>query len=283
MVYGMMMRLERDTRRTSLILHATQAQFYAQGSLAWALDQLRNNWEAQTLHQVIDAVPIQSPVQNVNGYKIASTIYDMQARFNLNNLSEEQAQVDFKRLLQIVAPTLSEQQIQTILRALSDWITPVTQQKEDDNYYLHLQPAYRAAHRRMQNISELRLVRGITPTLYNALRPYVAALPETTLINIQTAPVPVLMTLSPTLTVAHARRLQQLRQQTPFTTSAMLLKIAQDNSISEGKITAVSHYFLVVTQVGIENQQLVIYTLVERYNQGRKALLRIVSQSKGIE
>src|SRR5258708_1218566 len=84
MAYVMMARLERDTRCTTLILRDTQAEFYAQGSIAWAMDQLRNNWEKQKPNQLVDITPITSPVMNENGYRIVSTIYDMQARYNLN-------------------------------------------------------------------------------------------------------------------------------------------------------------------------------------------------------
>ncbi|MBV9575373.1 MAG: general secretion pathway protein GspK, partial [Gammaproteobacteria bacterium] len=87
MAYVMMSRLERDTRRTSLLLHYTQANFYAQGSIVWAMDQLRNNWERQKTNKLVDEIPIKSPENVMNGYKISSTIYDMQSRFNLNNLN----------------------------------------------------------------------------------------------------------------------------------------------------------------------------------------------------
>src|SRR3990167_1767650 len=74
MAYIMMSRLARDTRQTTLILRNVQAENYAQGSIAWARDHLKNDFERQKPKQMIDPVPIQSPIKEVDGYKISSKI-----------------------------------------------------------------------------------------------------------------------------------------------------------------------------------------------------------------
>lgn len=282
MSYVMMARLERDTHRTQLILRATQAEFYAQGAIAWALDQLKNNWEQQNLQRIIDAIPITAPVKEVNGYHITSTIYDMQARFNLNNLSDPQAKDEFQRLLQAVDTTLTLQQAQGITLAIVDWIMP-NKQQANDQYYLKQSPPYRSAHQYMESASELKLIKGMTPKLYLALQPYVTALPNTTLVNIQTATQPVLMTLSPTLTKEGAQAIITLRESMPMTSTQAFsqLDVVKNNGITEKKFTVVSNYFLIKTTVTIEKQQLVIYTLAQRLTQERKAMMKIVWQSKG--
>ncbi|RDI38061.1 type II secretion system minor pseudopilin GspK [Aquicella lusitana] len=283
MAYGMMTRLERDTRRTSLILRDTQAEFYAQGSIIWALDQLRSNWEKQKPNQVVDPLPIRSPVIDVNGYKITSTIYDMQGRFNLNNLVNTDAQADFKRLLQTVDPKLSEEKRQQIVKGIVDWITPGQQHNEFNQFYLELAAPYRAAHRPFFSISELRLVKGVTPALFNALQPYITALPVATLVNIQTAPAPVLMTLSPTLTLDTARAIEQVRARTPIVTAQQFIEldIVKNHHIAADKITVKSGYFLIETTVAIEKQQALLYTLVERTAKDNKAKMTLLWQSKG--
>src|SRR5262245_19487824 len=72
MAYVMMIRLERDTHRTTLLLRNMQAEFYAQGTIDWAKETLRTNWLKQQGKQntLVDITPIQSPVQEINGYKI---------------------------------------------------------------------------------------------------------------------------------------------------------------------------------------------------------------------
>src|SRR5579885_1274107 len=197
LAYVMMSRLERDTRRTSLLLRDTQAEFYAQGSIAWAMEQLRANLANQKPNLPVDVIPLKSPVDEVNGYKISSTIYDMQARFNLNNLGNPESQADFKRLLQLVDPKINEQQAQQIVLAATDWITPGQQQNEYNKYYMDRPLPYRAAHRPMASASELQLVKGMTPQLFSLLQPYVTALPVTTQVNLRTATPQVMAALAP--------------------------------------------------------------------------------------
>lgn len=285
MAYLMMSRLERDTRRTTLLLRYTQADFYAQGSVAWAIDQLRNNWERQKANKLVDEIPIQSPENEIKGYQISSTIYDMQARFNLNNLNNNpEAQTSFIRLLQALAPDLSLQKAQDLTRAIADWMLPESQQNAYNKFYLTLSPPYQAAHRPMISSSELRLVKGMTQALFHALEPYVVALPGSLPVNVQTAPAPVLMALSPALSLETARAIEQARQQTPLisTQAFFNLDIVKNHQITTNNITVISQYFLVETKVTIEKQALVLYTLLGRFVNGNKVTISILWQSKNI-
>ncbi|EKD71203.1 MAG: type II secretory pathway protein LspK [uncultured bacterium] len=283
MAYIMMSRLARDTRQTTLILRNVQAENYAQGSIAWARDHLKNDFERQKPKQMIDPVPIQSPIKEVDGYKISSKIDDLQARFNLNNLTDAEAQRDFVRLIRAVSPAINQEQAQQLTRAIADWITPITADNEFSKYYLSLSKPYRTAHRAMQSITELRLVKGMTPALYQALEPFVAALPPPTLINLQTASAEVLMTLSPDMTLDTAKAIQQLQKTALITSTEAFynLDIVKNNHLPSNKLTAISNYFLVQTEVTIENQRLLIYTLLERKTNGNQATVSILSQSKG--
>src|SRR5690606_724396 len=113
--------------------------------------------------QLVDAIPIHSPEQTVNEYKIKSTIYDLQSRFNLNNLADQKYQKQFLRLMKLVLPDVNHEQASAIVKSTIDWITPVTQQNSLSKYYLDLPDPYRPAHRPMLNASELKLVKGVTP------------------------------------------------------------------------------------------------------------------------
>ena len=99
----------------------------------------------------------------------------------------------YKRLLEILdlEPALAP--------ALQDWIdadinTRFPDGAEDDVYLLEDLP-YRAANRPVVSISELRLVKGFTPEVIAVLEPHVTALPEETVININTATPAVLRAL----------------------------------------------------------------------------------------
>lgn len=282
--YAMMSRLERDTRRTSLILRNAEAEYYAQGSIAWAMDQLRTNLEQKKPNKLVDNLPMQSRVGNVDGFKIFSTIYDMQARFNINNISTEEAQADFVRLMKAVDAKLPEEKAREIARATFNWLIPLSPENEFNRYYLDQPVPYRAANQAMQNISELRLVKGMQPALFNAIKSYLIALPAATRINVQTASAPVLITLSPTMTLATAQEIVNARAKKPFVNveTFLGLGIVQNHKIKENKITVTSNFFLVATNVSKEKQQLVIYTLLERKEKEGKGSLTILWQSKSM-
>lgn len=282
----MMARLERDTERTSLLLHATQAELYAQGSIAWAKEQLRDNLAKRKPNEVVDKMPLKSPEDTVDGYHIVSTITDLQSRFNLNNLTNNnvEAQKDFKHLLKLVMPTLTDDKATGILLAVTDWITPGQRQNEYSQYYASLSPPYRAADRVMTSVSELQLVKGMTPALFDALQPFVTALPVATQVNVQTAPGEVLAALSDTMTIDSGKAIEKLRAQLkiPTVEAFLAIDLVKNHKILPDKITTVSAYFLVETVVSIEKQRVVLYTLLERTGNDGKNPINVIWQSKSV-
>ncbi len=76
-------------------------------------------------------------------------------------------------------------------------------------WYLGQTVPYRPALRQFAHVSELRLVQGFDSATYARILPHVTALPAGTAININTATVPVLMTLDATLTEQAAAAIWQ--------------------------------------------------------------------------
>lgn len=277
---AMIMRLQSDIRRTTLLDNTQQAYFAMQGSVAWAKDQLINDWKQQQPTKLVDKTPIHSPIDTVNGMKISSTILDAQSYFNLNNLTDEKAQTNFLQLLKGIAPTIEEKMARDITLAISDWISPAAKNPLFNEYYAKLNPPYRAAHQNIVSISELRLVKDMTPEIYTKLASNVIALPITTQINVNNAPAAVLMTLSPTLTMASA---QAIIQQAPFAKldDFFNLPLVKNNNISKDQVIAVSDYFLLQTNVTVGEQQLIYYTLLKRATKNAKPSVIVLWQMQG--
>lgn len=92
-----------------------------------------------------------------------------------------------------------------VAAGLADWIDSddmVAPEGAEDDYYQSLATPYLAANARLEDVSELRAVAGVTPELYRRLRPWICALPVTRLteINVNTlAPdqAPLLVMLAP--------------------------------------------------------------------------------------
>lgn len=195
--------LERLTLATRLSANAAamdQAHAYADSAgllVARRLDDLvsadagkttlRGDWMGRPR-----SLPVPSGAASV-------TLYDAGNCFNLNSLVAGQTEENLKQrpvavtqfatLMQLLGVRGGE--AQAIAIAAADWIdsdgVPARGGAEDETY-MRAAPAYRAANRMMADASELRAVAGVTPALYNLLRPWVCALPTTDLspLNVNT-------------------------------------------------------------------------------------------------
>ena len=282
MAIAMMGRLTRDTYRTGFLLHNMQAYLYAEASVLWAENQLLQDWIKKQPDRLIDTLPLTLPAQTLNGYRIVATIEDAQSKFNVNNLVNTSAQANFIRLLKITVPKLEDQAAVAIAAALTNWVTTGIHDSTFDKYYLGLHPPYRAAHRAMVNVSELRMIKGITAPLYQALLPFVIALPEQTQVNVQTAFWPVLASLSTNMDLASAEAVERARQASPFVSVEKFLNldVIKNHPVSRDKVTVTSSYFLVTTQVSIGMENYLFYTLLFRSVKENKPEIQKVWQSR---
>jgi general secretion pathway protein K len=280
---AMTVRLRIDIHRTSLLLNADQAYLIAQGSIAWAEDRLSTDLKQEKANQVVDHTPIISKPDELNGFQIQSTIVDAQSFFNLNNLVIATSLPDFIALLKVVDPKISPEAAKNLATAIQQWLTPGALTSTPDPYYANSNPPYSPAHHAMVSLSELRLVKGMTPALYASLEPYVIALPESTPINVNTAPVPVLMSLDPKMTAAAATAILNQRTKTPFTDPQKFQDFDAIKTISvpAAKITLTSRYFLVKTSVKIDQQETILYTLLKRTGDKSKPVITALWQTKG--
>lgn len=280
---AMIERLRINVRSTELITYHLQATQLAKGSLAWAMEQLNTDFRQQKPNQLIDITPITSPVNQVENAQVASTIFDAQGRFNLNNLSNPSSQDDFSRLITAAYPKLNAPGAHELALAVTNWISAGAINNTLDDYYAKQSPPYRAPHRLMASVSELRLVKGVTAELYAAVSPYVTALPETTPININNAAPPVLMSLSPTLTLSAAQTVYNTAKKVPFPTlqSFQQFDVIKNNPVTESKITITSSYFLVKSSVKVNQQEIILYTLLKRSGSKDKPTEEVIWQSKG--
>lgn len=197
--------------RTRNQMRATQAQAYARGLEAYAahvlvIDQRHGDMDAND-----DAWGMPLPPTPVPGGSIHARMHDLNGCFNLNNLYQNQHPSElwierFKRLL------LALQLPPAIAAATRDWIDPdhqVADRGAEDSRYAGRVPAYLAANRAFADASELRLVAGVDAAAWRKLRPYVCALPTATALNLNTASIPVLMSLSDDITEQLAARIHQ--------------------------------------------------------------------------
>lgn len=284
---GMIWTRELDIRRTANITQGDQAMEYALGAEAWAEQILRRDYQSSPNNtNLTQDWAMQLPPLPVQGGSVTGHLQDLQGLFNVNNLASSNAAqaaaatAQFQRLL--VGLNLDPE----IAIAVFDWVNDGSQPHfpggAKDEYYSRLSPPYLTAEQPMTSISELLLVKGVTPQVYAALLPYVCALPlhppgtlpgtplTPVAINVNTAPAPVLMTLTTGISGELAAGAVQARAQQPFQNAAQLTQLLGNIAIPAGVPApqTFSNWFRLSTQVTIGSAQLTMYSLLYRTGTG---------------
>lgn len=283
MAYVMVESLVRDTHRTELILQDAKANGLAKGAVLWAKDQLNANYLKRKPTRVVDTMPLLLPESSIEGFHIKSQLDDMQAKYNINNVSADGGPEALLKLMKTVLPETNEQTSLAIIKALIDDEHEGITDSSLERYYAELPTPTRAAHRLLTHVSELKLVKGMTPTLYQALLPYIVALPQVTSINPQTASAPVIASSDEKMTLETAQALIEARKDTPLVSVDQLraMPLMANHQIDEKKLNPVSTYFLLTTEVTAGENTWVTTTLLERMIIGGRSHVRVVWQNRG--
>jgi general secretion pathway protein K len=268
--------------RTRNAMLDAQAQAYAQGLEAYAARVLLQDWAANNGSAVDSsastwAVPM--PPTPVDGGIIAATMRDRNGCFNLNNLVDADGQpvapwpAKFRRLL--TALTLDPNLADNVVAWMSN------KPGGEDPYYLAQAQPYRPARREFAHVSELRLVKGVSGEGYAALEPHVCALPRGTRINVNTATVPVLMTLDG---IATRQLAEHIWQQGSAHYSALSDLVEQVPGIlAESRWYGVSSsYFIARGDITLDRHPFTFYSLIERrLGAGADGGIRVLARSRG--
>ncbi len=280
---AMASRQHLDIRRTTNVLEFGQAGFFASGVEDWAGQVLRRDREKNaTDHLGEDWATILPPI-DVEGGQIAGRIEDLQGRFNLNNLikGDKADPVALERFRRLLAALEMEPELAA---AVVDWldadIDPVFPGGAEDDTYLGREVPYRTANGPMVSPSELLLVEGMTIEHYQALAPFVAALPAGTAINVNTAPPEVLMALAEGMTMSDAEALVEGRGDKGFASVEEMFQhdvLAGRQAVPEG-LDVKSEYFLVQGQVAIGR---VLSTRTAVLHRSERGAIRTLLRAQG--
>jgi general secretion pathway protein K len=280
-------RASLDLRRTAGLAALDQGWHVALGAEAWAAEVLRDDREDSDTDHLAENWAQPLPALPVDGGEVRGALEDMQGRFNLNNLVgaegtvNESAVARFERLLVRVDAD------PRWARIMADWIdadtVPGFPEGAEDGAYLSQNPPYRAANGVVTTVTELMALPGMTLEEFQRIRPYVAALPLGTTVNICTAKAPLLAALVEGGTdFGDAEALAANRRDGCFPTRADL-QATLDPAVYQALLPAISetsNWFRAVTAVRIGTSELTLYSLVERNSSGGS---RTVLRSTGTE
>ena len=280
---AMATRLHVDLRRAGNLLHGEQAYAYALAAESWAQVILQRDADDNEVDSLEDDWAISIPPIAVEGGLVSGGIKDLQGRFNINNLVTENGEVDqanltyYKQLLDRLKLD------QTLAAALQDWldrdIDVTFPGGGGDEDYLLANPPYRAANRRLADISELRLVQGYTPEVIDTLSMHVMAVPQTTQININTATDQVLLALHPDLEDSAIEDIIAQRDKEAFeTVDDFLAEDAFAGLALPVTLSVQSEWFLVLTDVVVGGGRARLQSLLQRDGEGTRVIMRTRGQ-----
>lgn len=239
---AMTTRQQLDIHRTSNIIKGDQAYIYALGGESWAKSILLR--DQNQIDSLDETWATQIPPLPIPGGTIQLEIEDLQARYNINNLLKQQQGI-FERLLTILEiPTIFTSQI----------IDKLNNEK-------------------FINPSEIRLLSEMTPEYYQKIISHIATLPNTTPININTAPLTILMALN--ISKTEAEKLIIARKTKAFNSRKEFLEtIETPHKIHINDISVSSDYFLLKVQVQIDKVNLRLYSILHRQPNQIKVVIR---------
>lgn len=274
-------------RRTQNLLALQQGSAYAQAAEGVALEILAADRRDNSIDGPGD--PWMRPLPPLtldDGAVVSVAIEDLQGRFNLNTTAasgeerQRSAQAQLARLLAMAYPEYET----GVEFAVADWIDADNDIRypdgAEDDAYSRLDPPYRPGNTLMVESGALRLVQGIDRETWEAVAPFVTALPDpNTAINVNTASAAVLMAMAPDIGARTAEAVIATRQREPFVDIASFraaFPAFAHPELPVEAITVTSQYFLVHAQVILDRARVDSYSIIHRPAQGP---MRVVYRS----
>lgn len=282
---AMSSRLRLDIYRTSTNLNSDKLYLASQAVTWWAMDELSvKNATFTALNEAGQVREFPEKFQHLYpGILTQGALFDLQAKINLNSLQNKKLQAIFYRLLEGMPDIISSSQRKLIFGATTHWISAYQPARGHDQFssaYLKQTPPYYPGYQSMRNVSEFRLVQGVTANIYKALLPNITALPEITPININTAPEAVLMCLGNGLSKSQVKELLLARGEEGGITLRNIALLLKALNIPNEQVTIESRYFLSVSTASTPDSHLTVYTVIKRTQSRRgEAVVSIVNES----
>ena len=281
---AMASRQHLDIRRTMNVIEFDQAYLFALGVESWAKEILARDRRENAVDHPAEMWATVLPPLDVEGATVSGWIEDMQGRFNLNNLVDGAGnpvadEIErFRRLLRAVGHD------ERIAEAVVDWIDPDAETRfpdgAEDPAYLEMDPPYRPANSPMVHPSELLLVSGVTPEVFAALVGHVSTLPERSTVNVNTATVPVLMSLADGMTESEAEQLVADRGSDGYQTMEDFLAhpVLMQRMVNIPNLAVSSSYFMVNANVHYGRNEIHLHSLLRREQNSQ---MTVIARTQG--
>ena len=185
-------------------------------------------------------------------------VEDENSKFNINSIindrgsTNEDALASLKKLLEYlnINPDLS--------LAIADWIDPDSEPRLSDSENV-------AKNTYFWSVDELKSVNGMTADIFNKLSPYVTVYGDGR-INVNTAELPVLVSLSGDMTETFANNIIESRKNKPFENANEIVRVSGLKAIGiriQGKISVKGSSFRVTATARVNEISRVIESVMD--------------------
>jgi general secretion pathway protein K len=317
-----MYRQQIQIRLTGNISSLEQAYQYAVGMEDWSKKILEQDYKdnPKVDHNKEDWATKLPPIP-IDGGMLTGQLFDLQGKLNLNSVDMIYPKLPapkpkagnnpnnpnkpkpkvikteplvYERITKLFAKIDTEQTLgvpENFTDTLWDWIDKKDEERQggaESGYYQSLEKPYMTANAPLMDISELRLLKGMSKELIEGLKPLVSALPKDSRINLNTAEPEVLEAIG--FNAETTQAIKKAREETPFETMNDFLSLpevatlfAQGSEMGKKKanyaqtFSVTSEYFLLEGAVTINNTRIFINSILER----KKGKVRVINRDFG--
>jgi general secretion pathway protein K len=202
-------------------------------------------------------------------------IGDESAKFNVNGLIDPYGNVDQKKKNQLERLLTLLRYNPEVIDAVLDWLDPDDLKRPlgaEREYYMALKRPYAPKNGPLDSLGEMLLIKGIDSSVFygteekEGLRNYLTIYSEGR-ININTASIPILMSLSPNVSQTMAQAVLEYRGQKPFRKTEDLRSIPGWESVYpqiSSEITVRSNFFALEIQGDYREARAMVQTVIKR-------------------
>ncbi len=256
----MTLQLKNSLDATRLLFQTHQLQLDSTITRFWAMDFLshpkKNTFGHTPGQNIYTQKKIDFPM--LPDIHFSAELIDLNARFNLNNLTSTTGKTAFYRLTKHLLEDEDNKKSYPITHALTNWVSHYEPGHEKNNTVF-------LAHLPIVSLSELLLIPDINPEDLEPLMPYLTALPVQTRVNINTASEELLMAMARgNNAVQYMEELIEARGKKGIKSLADIKPILKKLLIKEDDVSTESEYFLSIGHITKNKITRVLYSLLQR-------------------
>ena len=260
-----------DVRRTMVLLNHDQAVQVALGAESWIVNILHQDMEDSQTDHLAEIWAAELPGLPIDGGEVFGHVEDLQGRFNINNLIDENGAVDEEAVEQFRRLLAALELDPRFAGIAADWLDADLDAQfpdgAEDSIYTGMVPPYRSANQSITSISELAALEGMDKLTFDILAPHITALPGRTTINVNTATPQVLQSLDENISVTAVEALLAEREEAGFadiqTAFSSLVTPDVLNRLDEA-----TNYFQLRVIVRIDTVRVTMYSVLLRGQRG---------------